>query len=325
MVRLGLLYWPTPTIGHNVVANNSIDPSLRELITELDGFPLVLSDSGAYFRKFPITCADYLKIYRASWLRLQTSIPRHLEDKGLHSALDSLFPRIELQNVNSARLLELWAYFDSADLWFELLAEGRSAGPPWFQEITADAPSFYEAVGVLRDYGLAESSVEQTPGLHGYSLHKYVHSWAVHVLNDTKSKISAKLAMRCVSQHVAGDIEAAGGEGGRRLLPHAERCWDMFVDGLLADEKDPSIFFTSASSWVKICQKWTSPLRCTNRHASFMTLGKEKIALNIISGSPTPIWRGVTKFNVGMMKLWPRTYGEFLSSNDSTARSTSKQ
>jgi tetratricopeptide (TPR) repeat protein len=124
-----------------------------------------------------------------------------------------------------------------------LIAQGRSADPPWFQEITADAPSFHEAVGVLHDYGLAESSVKQTPGLHGYSLHRYVHSWAVHVLNDTKSKISAKPAMRCVSQHVAGDIEAAREEGGRRLLPHAERCWGMFVDGLLADENDPSIFF----------------------------------------------------------------------------------
>jgi hypothetical protein len=104
MVRLGLLYWPTPTTVYNAIANNSIDPSLRELIAELDGFPLVLSDAGAYLRKFPITCADYLKMYRESWLRLQTSIPRHLDDKGLHLILDSLFPRIEQQNVNSARL-----------------------------------------------------------------------------------------------------------------------------------------------------------------------------------------------------------------------------
>jgi hypothetical protein len=66
MVRLGLLYWPTPTTVYNAIANNSIDPSLRELIAELDGFPLVLSDAAVHILENSLSHAQTISRCTAS-------------------------------------------------------------------------------------------------------------------------------------------------------------------------------------------------------------------------------------------------------------------
>jgi tetratricopeptide (TPR) repeat protein len=153
---------------------------------------------------------------------------------GLHKALDALLARIERQNSKSAKLLELWACFDNQDLWFELLAKGRSDGPAWFKDLTADPPSFHEAVGVLCDYGLVEShtcsTTKKMAESPGYTMHKCVHSWAMHALKTIKNGDLVLLALRCFSGRSADHNKPVWA----RLRQHAFRGWNMIVDGLAA-------------------------------------------------------------------------------------------
>jgi hypothetical protein len=49
---------------------NKIDPGAVELVKELDGLPLALSTVGAYLEHVSMTLSDYLRLYKASWLKL---------------------------------------------------------------------------------------------------------------------------------------------------------------------------------------------------------------------------------------------------------------
>jgi len=104
---------------------NKTDPSAIKLVKELDGLPLALSIAGAYLEHMSITLSDYLRLYKASWLKLQTTSPQlqleSYEDRSLYTTWQITFDRIQQQNLVSASLLKLWAYFDRQDVWFELL------------------------------------------------------------------------------------------------------------------------------------------------------------------------------------------------------------
>jgi hypothetical protein len=83
----------------------------------------ILATAGAYLDQVATSFAEYLCLYRASWLRLQQTSPEvsTYEDRQLYSTWQLSLDHIKQQSELSAKLLELWAYFDNQDLWFELL------------------------------------------------------------------------------------------------------------------------------------------------------------------------------------------------------------
>lgn len=78
------------------------------LVEELDGLPLALSAAGAYLRHVTTSFSDYLRLYQASWLRLQMTTPQlsSYEDRSLYTTWQITFDRIERQNAASAKLLQ---------------------------------------------------------------------------------------------------------------------------------------------------------------------------------------------------------------------------
>ncbi|KAE9566034.1 hypothetical protein CGMCC3_g17791 [Colletotrichum fructicola] len=98
----------------------SKDPDAATLARQLDGLPLALSTAGAYLSQVTTTCAEYLRLYEESWLRLQKGSPQLLEyDRALYSTWEVSFRHIQQQSVGAAMLLQFWAYFDSEDLCAE--------------------------------------------------------------------------------------------------------------------------------------------------------------------------------------------------------------
>ncbi|KAF4474467.1 hypothetical protein CGGC5_v016964 [Colletotrichum fructicola Nara gc5] len=57
----------------------SKDPDAATLARQLDGLPLALSTAGAYLSQVTTTCAEYLRLYKESWLRLQKGSPQLLD------------------------------------------------------------------------------------------------------------------------------------------------------------------------------------------------------------------------------------------------------
>ncbi|KAK4141202.1 uncharacterized protein C8A04DRAFT_39242 [Dichotomopilus funicola] len=231
------------------------DTAAVQLAQELDGLPLALSTAGAYLDNVATTFAEYLEIYRKSWLRLQKTTPGLIsyEDRALYSTWDISYAQVEQQNVTSAMLLRLWAYFGNEDLWFELLRGGHSSGPPWFRELTEDALGFTEAVRVLCDYGLVEADTpanERGTESRGYGMHGCVHSWTVHVLNEVRDVEMAQLVMRCVGLHVPPATERGYWVVQRRLMQHADRCLKMVMDGVCTVEGEEWILHSLGNLYM---------------------------------------------------------------------------
>ncbi|KAK6614281.1 NB-ARC and TPR domain protein [Botrytis cinerea] len=203
------------------------DPDAIALVKELDGLPLALSTAGVYLEHVTTSFSDYLRLYKTSWLKLQTTSPLldSYEDRTLYTTWQITFDRIQQQNPASAQLLKIWAYFHREDLWFDLLRHAKSVDNKWIQKLTEDELNFNEAVTLLCTFGLVDpdkSSQEQI-GSRGYSVHSCVHSWIVFVLNKEWDKSLARLALTCIASEVPDTNEKYWWLTQRRLLQHVAR------------------------------------------------------------------------------------------------------
>ena len=214
---------------------NRIDPDATALVAKLDGLPLALSTAGAYLEHVTTSFSEYLRLYKESWLKLQTTSPllNSYEDRSLYTTWQVTFDRIRQQNAASARLLKLWAYFDRQDIWFELLRYGRSADDELIRKLTEDELSFNEAVRLLCEYGLVhtELSLRQPSKSEGYGVHSCVHSWTIFVLNREWDESLARLALTCVASEVPSTHVDKWWLLQRRLFQHAARYEHLIVDG----------------------------------------------------------------------------------------------
>jgi tetratricopeptide (TPR) repeat protein len=206
---------------------DKIDSDAKALVVKLDGLPLALSTAGAYLEHVNISFAEYLRLYEASWSKLQRTSPSlsSYEDRSLYTTWQVTFDRIRKQNAASAQLLKLWAYFDKQDVWFGLLRHAYTADYEWIQKLVEDELSFTEAVRLLCEYGLAhlEPSLGQSSGSAGYGVHSCVHSWSKHVLNGEWDQDLARLALICVAYEIPEPDVDKWWFLQRRLLQHAAR------------------------------------------------------------------------------------------------------
>ncbi|PQE27753.1 hypothetical protein CJF31_00009986 [Rutstroemia sp. NJR-2017a BVV2] len=216
------------------------DPDAIMLARELDGLPLVLATAGAYLDQVAISLSEYLRLYKQSWVQLQESSPEleSYEDRTFYTTWQISFDHIKQQNNLSAKLLCFWAYFDSQDLWLELLQHSDSDDPDWVRELTKDEVSFHQAVRVLSNHGLVEinTSSQDLIESRGYSIHGCVHSWTIHVLNQAWDHRLARLAMKFIVSHVPERESFRPWLTQRRLLQHAMRCSYMVLNSLIGDD-----------------------------------------------------------------------------------------
>ncbi|KUJ11938.1 HET-domain-containing protein, partial [Mollisia scopiformis] len=207
--------------------NIAKDLGAVELAKELDGLPLALSTAGAYLEHVTTSFSDYLRLYKASWLKLQKTSPQlsSYEDRSLYTTWQITFDRIQQLNPASASLLKLWAYFDRQDVWFELLRYTNSLDNRWIQELIEDELNFNEAIALLCSFGLVDpdGALQQQFGSGGYSVHSCVYSWTVSVLNKEWDKSFAQLALRCVASKIPMKNKTDSWILQRRLLQHAVR------------------------------------------------------------------------------------------------------
>ena len=211
------------------------DPGAVELIKELDGLPLALSTAGVYLEHVLITLSDYLRLYKTSWLKLQTTSPQleSYEDRSLYTTWQITFDQIQQRNPMSASLLRLWAYFDRQDVWFKLLQNTNSPDDRWIQELMKDELNFNEAIALLCSFGLVDPdrSLQQQFGSGQYSVYSCIHAWIVFVLNKEWDKGLARLALRCIALKVPIRDETDSWMLQRRLLQHAVKQEQAILQG----------------------------------------------------------------------------------------------
>ncbi|KAF2677607.1 HET-domain-containing protein [Lentithecium fluviatile CBS 122367] len=211
------------------------DSDAKALVVKLDGLPLALSTAGAYLEHVTTSFAEYLRLYEASWLKLQRTSPRltSYENRSLYTTWQVTFDRIQQHSAASAQLLKLWAYFDKQDVWFGLLRHACSADNEWIQKLTEDELSFNEAVRPLCEYGLVhpEPSLGQLSRSAGYGVHSCVHSWTISVLNREWDQELARLALTCVASEIPSTYVDKWWLLQQRLLQHVARHTHFIRNG----------------------------------------------------------------------------------------------
>ncbi|KAI1316137.1 kinesin light chain [Xylariaceae sp. FL0255] len=206
------------------------DSSAKKLVDELDGLPLALATAGAYLRRVPISLANYLRLYKESWVRLHTDTPNlgSYQDRTLCSTWQLSYVQVQTQDRLAAHLLQWWAYFNNEDIWFELLQAANTDDPAWIHEL-ADELSFNHAMGTLHNYGFIEPHVSNLDmvGSRGYSMHACVHSWTIFVLNMDLDNCLARATINCVAARAPSQDEHQFWSLQNRLLSHATKCSDI--------------------------------------------------------------------------------------------------
>jgi tetratricopeptide (TPR) repeat protein len=223
------------------------DDDARTLAQKLDGLPLALATAGAYLHQVSTSFADYIGLYNASWLRLQQKTPKLLsyEDRALYSTWDISLNHVKEQSLLAFKLLQLWAYFDNQDVWFELLRACQQYDPQWFpqwfSQLMKDQLSFDEAVRVLCEHALVEADAtprDDRVESQGYSMHSCVHSWTKHVVNKVWDSNMVRLVLCCVGLHVPDSNKPQYWGVQQRLVGHANQCQEYLGRRLAGQDDD---------------------------------------------------------------------------------------
>ncbi|KAI4136790.1 MAG: hypothetical protein LQ341_005446, partial [Variospora aurantia] len=232
-----------------LLSNRSgLDPSLSDmnkLVQRLGNLPLALVQAGTYMRETKTGCSKYLDLYQKSWTDLVAETPRlrDYENGSIQTTWMISYNRIRHSNPTAAKLLQLWAYLDRQDVWYELFLPGSAACREceWLQKLTQSEIGFKSVIRSL----LAYSLIEAQQHTESYSIHPVVHDWCAETISDGNDDLKT-IALTIVGEAVPDDTEAAYWVSQQRLIPHVDRCirqiGDSDLQSRLGDVKACSIF-----------------------------------------------------------------------------------
>ncbi len=131
------------------------------------------------------------------------------------------YERIRQDNPSAAKFLQLWAYLDHQDVWYELLSRGRHNFYVYsrLRDLVESELSFKEVMRPLLAYSLIESHER----IESYSIHPVVHDWCTESISRGQVDMVI-LASTIVGSAVPSQSEPEYWLTQQRLLPHADRC-----------------------------------------------------------------------------------------------------
>ena len=189
-------------------------------------------------RETGTSCQKYLDLYNTSWTELQKDVPRlhDYQNGSVHMTWSISYERVKQLDPTATELLQLWAYLDHQDLWFQLLVRGSggSRDPVWLQDLVESEIRFKKSIRTLLAYSLIESHQDND----SYSIHPVVHDWCMESISRGHPDMMM-LALTIVGFASPSTSEPEYWMMQRRLLPHANRCVQrLLVDTVPGTGKD---------------------------------------------------------------------------------------
>ena len=140
-------------------------------------------------RETGTSCQKYLRLYNTSWSELQADIPRlrGCLNGSIQTTWSISYECVKQIDPTAAKLLQLWAYLDNQDLWFELLKRGSrgSKDSVWLQDLVRSEIGFGRAIKKLLVYSLVESHQDT----ESYSVHPAVYDWCLKSISRGKFEL----------------------------------------------------------------------------------------------------------------------------------------
>lgn len=185
------------------------------------------------------TVSEYLEFYKTEWGNLvggglDASL-RDYPNGSIHTTWMVSYEAVKKKNETAANLIQLLAYLDNTDIWFELFSAVSELSsnslqhlPRWFQGMISSKLIFKNAIQALFDF----SMIEIKQDLSAYSVHPVVHEWALQVLTRERKHELAYLSIITVGLTVLRSIQRKDWIYQQRLMPHALCCYQWIQTGV---------------------------------------------------------------------------------------------
>jgi tetratricopeptide (TPR) repeat protein len=218
----------------------TLDETERDHLLELlDGLPLAIAQAGAYNQTTGSGLTKYISFYKRQWDELMTPGPlndptlKDYPDRSVWTTWTISYHVIREKHEHTANMLLLWSFLDNKDLWYGLLSKAcqndwRAAKmlTKWIGKVANSEVQFIGAMRLLRNYSL----IEETTGTTSYATHPVVHQWTRNSQGRQFETELSQLALVVVGRDVplrnAPDYYTLQ----RRLLPHAQVCFNHVVE-----------------------------------------------------------------------------------------------
>jgi hypothetical protein len=207
--------------------NNLDREECAELLDLLDGLPLAIAQAGSFIG-LNGSILRYIQFYKETWAELIDShVPLGYRNGSILITWTVSYKAIKRMDEAAANMLQLWAYLDNRDLWWDLLNQTadsdlctRQNTPDWFKETVWTKVGFEKAMNTLHAYSLIEVKV----GHESYAMHPVLHDWCQKFLNKHNSDEFVWLAITSVWFGARSDKHQEDFALQWRLLPHGDRC-----------------------------------------------------------------------------------------------------
>lgn len=131
-------------------------------------------------------CPKYFELYERSWSKLVAQVPhlRDYENGSIQTTWMISYNRVEDADPTAAKFLQLWAYLDHGDIWYELFSRGSQGCQEcvWLHNLAQSEISFKRVMRNLLAYSLIESHQD----VESYSIHPVVHDWCTETISYGK-------------------------------------------------------------------------------------------------------------------------------------------
>ncbi|KAI9889394.1 MAG: hypothetical protein M1814_005330 [Vezdaea aestivalis] len=177
---------------------------LEKIVELVGGLPLALAHAGSFIRGTATGVDDYIRFYQEMWSKLfdsnQTS---RLKDypRSIISTYTISYEYIQGIDMDTTRVLNLFAYLDNSDLWYFLFIPALSGEriplemlPEWFLRTFRKEVDFIGKIQTLLDYSLIETRYDTS----SYAVHPVIHNWCFHVSSRSNNEMGS-LAIAIVS------------------------------------------------------------------------------------------------------------------------------
>jgi tetratricopeptide (TPR) repeat protein len=187
--------------------------------------PLALAIVGSYLRVTNVSTSIFAKEYNQTLGRLIKKQDQLSKNKyGDHSLLTAwtmAYEQMQSQSEAAVSLLKLWGFFDSGELWYELVAPsidlvGDMEVPASLYELAKNELQFDEAARILCRYSLAHTLADSG----AYSMHAIMHQLCGRFTESHERLQLCCLAAGLVAKCVPSKGDADYWEKRKRLLAH---------------------------------------------------------------------------------------------------------
>ena len=175
---------------------------MNNFMIKLRELSLIIVQTNRYMQKTETNCQNYLKLYNTFWLKFQTKVfrMRDYANENVQTIWMIFYDHIKQLNLATAKLFQLWAYFDYQNLWFELLTRDsrNSKNSNWLHDFVRQKLRFKRVMKTLFVYFLIESH----QNTKNYSMHSIVHHWCIESINRDKVDLT-KFALMTIELAVS--------------------------------------------------------------------------------------------------------------------------